>query len=53
MVGSFRETLAVWMDNQLKADLYLRPAGSSGADRHPTMSPDIADRLRGFPALLR
>ncbi len=45
MVGSFRETLAVWMDNQLKADLYLRPAGSSAADQHPTMSPDIADRI--------
>lgn len=45
MVGSFRETLGVWMDNQLKADLYLRPAGSSAADQHPTMSPDIADKI--------
>lgn len=45
MVGSFRETLTVWMDNQLKADLYLRPAGSSAADQHPTMSPDIADGI--------
>ena len=45
MVGSFRDTVSVWMDNQLKADLYLRPAGSSSADRHPTMSADIADRI--------
>ncbi len=26
MVGSFRQTVSVWMDNQLKADFYLRPA---------------------------
>ncbi len=45
MVGSFRETVAVWMNDQLKADLYLRPAGASAADRHPTMSADIADRI--------
>src|SRR5581483_1934580 len=56
MVGSFRETVRVWMDNQLKADLYLRPAGSSAADRHPAMSADIADkieRLRGVAAVDR
>ncbi len=45
MVGSFRETVRVWMNNQLQADFYLRPAGSSGADQHPTMDPDIADRI--------
>ncbi len=56
MVGSFRETVRVWMDSQLKADLYLRPAGSSAADRHPTMSAGIADRierLRGVAAVDR
>ncbi len=45
MVGSFRETVALWMDSQLKADFYLRPAGSSSADRYPTMKADIADRI--------
>jgi putative ABC transport system permease protein len=50
MVGSFRETVAVWMDNQLKADFYLRPAGSSSADRHPTMS-GIADRIAELPGV--
>ncbi|MFL6463482.1 MAG: ABC transporter permease, partial [Bryobacteraceae bacterium] len=45
MVGSFRETVWLWMDNQLKADFYLRPAGSSSADRYPTMKADIADRI--------
>ena len=51
MVGSFRETVAVWMDNQLKADFYLRPAGSSSADRHPTMSANIADGIAKLPGV--
>ncbi len=51
MVGSFRETVALWMDNQLKADFYLRPAGSAAADRHPTLSAQIADRIAGIPGV--
>jgi putative ABC transport system permease protein len=51
MVGSFRETVQVWMSNQLQADLYLRPAGLSGADRHPIMSPDIADKIERLPGV--
>lgn len=51
MVGSFRETVWIWMDNQLKADFYLRPAGSSGADRHPIMGADIADRVQQLPGV--
>lgn len=51
MVGSFRETVWVWMNDQLKADLYLRPAGGSAADRHPTMSADIADRIEQLPGV--
>ncbi len=51
MVGSFRETVWLWMDNHLEADFYLRPAGSSAADRHPTMNPDIADRIQRLPGV--
>lgn len=49
MVGSFRETVVTWMDAQLKADLYIRPAGPPSADRFPTMAPDIPDRLSQLP----
>jgi len=49
MVGSFRETVVVWMDDQLQADLYLRPAVPAGADRHPTMSAQAADRIEQLP----
>jgi len=51
MVGSFRETVAVWMDNQLQADFYLRPAGPAAADRHPTMSAGIADKIAQLPGV--
>ncbi len=51
MVGSFRETVRLWMDNELKADLYLRPAGFPAADRHPTMSVDIANRIERLPGV--
>ena len=37
MVGSFRQTVQVWMNNQLKADLFVRPATNPSADRHPTI----------------
>ncbi|HXM41230.1 MAG TPA: ABC transporter permease, partial [Bryobacteraceae bacterium] len=49
MVGSFRQTVLLWMEDRLQADLYLRPAGPAGADRHPTLAPDIAARLEGLP----
>ena len=49
MVGSFRETVIVWMDDRLQADLYLRPAVPPGADRHPTMGADVAGMLEKLP----
>jgi putative ABC transport system permease protein len=51
MVGSFRETVALWMDNELQADFYLRPAGPAAADRHPTMSGDVPDRIERLPGV--
>jgi putative ABC transport system permease protein len=49
MVGSFRQTVLLWMEDRLQADLYLRPAGPSGPDRHPTLSPDLAERIAALP----
>src|SRR4029077_15275505 len=51
MVGSFRETVSVWMDDQLPADLYLRPAGSAAADRHPTISLGLAEEIEELPGV--
>ena len=51
MVGSFRQTVITWMDNELPADLYLRPAGNPAADRHPTIDPDLAGRITQVPGV--
>ena len=51
MVGSFRETVSLWMNDELRADFYLRPAGSAGADQYPTMSPEIAERIAKLPGV--
>lgn len=45
MVGSFRETVRLWMNDQVPADLYARAAGVPAADRHPSLSPDFADKV--------
>jgi putative ABC transport system permease protein len=51
MVGSFRQTVATWMDSQLQADLYLRPAGSPASDQHPTIPNGLADQLAHLPGV--
>jgi len=45
MVGSFRETVLIWMNDRLPADLYLRPVGEPAPDRHPTVSLELADKI--------
>ncbi|MBV9009610.1 MAG: ABC transporter permease [Verrucomicrobia bacterium] len=51
MVSSFRETLTVWLESQLQADLYLRPAAAPGADRYPTINAQIADEIQRIPGV--
>ena len=51
MVGSFRQTVITWMNNELPADLYLRPAGEAAADRHPTIRIDLAERIAHVPGV--
>jgi putative ABC transport system permease protein len=52
MVGSFRQTVVLWMADQLPADLYLRPAGSPAADHHPTISPGLAEKIAQIPGVI-
>ena len=51
MVGSFRQTVLTWMESELPADLYLRPAGAVGGNQHPTIAPDVADRISKTPGV--
>ena len=51
MVGSFRQTVLVWMNDQLPADLYLRPVGDEAADRHPTLALELVDAIKKLPGV--
>ena len=51
MVGSFRTTVIQWMEGEVPADFYLRPAGNPSVDRHPTISPELADKLAALPGV--
>src|SRR5258708_786389 len=51
MVGSFRQSVVLWMSDQLPADLYLRPAGSPAAYRHPTISLGLAEEIAKLPGV--
>jgi len=51
MVGSFRETVVLWMNGQLPADLYIRPAGPAAAGRHPILSLDLAEKISALPGV--
>lgn len=46
MVGSFRQTVATWMNDQLRADLYIRPASAGGAGIFPTLEPGLPETLK-------
>ena len=51
MVGSFRTTVIQWMEGEVPADFYIRPAGGHSVDRHPTISPELADKLATLPGV--
>ncbi|HEY0156037.1 MAG TPA: FtsX-like permease family protein [Thermoanaerobaculia bacterium] len=49
MVGSFRETVRIWVDQTVSSDLWLRPAkGLSNADA-AVFTPEVAEELEKLP----
>jgi putative ABC transport system permease protein len=54
MVGSFRETVIVWLDTQLRADIYLRALGQAAPGIFPPISvkvPDLVKAVGGVEAI--
>jgi putative ABC transport system permease protein len=51
MVGSFRETVALWLDTQLRADLYVRPDVPSAAGEHPPLDPQVPRLIAAIPGV--
>jgi putative ABC transport system permease protein len=51
MVGSFRETVALWLDSQLRADIYVRPDQPAAAGLYPPLPPRIPEILAATPGV--
>jgi putative ABC transport system permease protein len=49
MIGSFRETVIYWVEQTLRADLYLRPATGSNVAVEATVSPEVEEAVRRHP----
>lgn len=51
MVGSFRETVVVWLDNQLRADIYIRAAGPVAAGVYPPLATEVPGLIGSIPGV--
>ncbi len=51
MVGSFRETVALWLDIQLRADIYVRPDAPAAAGLYPPLPPQVPAILAATPGV--
>jgi putative ABC transport system permease protein len=51
MVGSFRETVALWLDVQLRADFYVRTAARSAAGQFPALDGGVVAALESTPGV--
>jgi putative ABC transport system permease protein len=51
MVGSFRETVQVWLDAQLRADIFMRAQGPATAGINPPLAAAIPAIVRGTPGV--
>ena len=49
MIGSFRETVIYWVEQTLRADLYLRPATRSNVSVEATVSPEVEEAVLRHP----
>jgi putative ABC transport system permease protein len=51
MVGSFRETVQVWLDGQLRADIFMRAEGPATAGIYPPIAAPVAEIARQTPGV--
>ncbi len=51
MVASFRETVQVWLEDQLRADLYLRAEGRPTAGIFPPVAPEVPALIAQTPGV--
>ncbi|MGA2715508.1 MAG: FtsX-like permease family protein [Bryobacteraceae bacterium] len=51
MVGSFRETVQVWLDSQLRADIYMRAQGPPAAGIFPPIAAPVEKIVEQTPGV--
>ncbi len=51
MIGSFRQTLSVWIGTSIQADVYIAPASWRGTGREGGIDPDTIATLTRHPAI--
>jgi putative ABC transport system permease protein len=51
MVGSFRETVSLWLDDQLQADLHIRSAARPAPGEFPPVDAAVAAIVRSIPGI--
>jgi putative ABC transport system permease protein len=49
MIGSFRETVAYWLDQTFKADIYARPVAWTGAGVEGAISAEAIELIKAVP----
>jgi len=49
MVGSFRETVRIWVDQTVSSDLWLRPSKGFSNAQIALFPPNVADEVRKLP----
>jgi putative ABC transport system permease protein len=53
MIGSFRETVTVWLGQTLQADVYLSPPSLTANRVAGTLPPEVAETARQWPGVSR
>jgi putative ABC transport system permease protein len=51
MIGSFRETLTVWIGTTVVADIYVTPSSWRGQGDEAFLEADLVERMRRFPGV--
>jgi putative ABC transport system permease protein len=51
MVGSFRETVQVWLESQLRADIYMRAEGPATAGIYPPIAAPVEHIVEAAPGV--
>lgn len=52
MVGSFRRTVEIWVDNSLHADLFIGPAGQAVSGEDSVLPQEVVAAVRSLPGVV-